>query len=435
MFPIDKVFLHFYDTHYLKEKGVHDLADQLAREARLATRLSILSASQVLLPAASYYESEICKPIIDEYINLIDYGIIWLVANAYNPFEFFENKIIQYDSNSDQKNIYETARRQSCLLPFLKRNRSATKDIKSRWKALLDDSQVPKLFSDCYGISSPKDIEEKWSDIPELLQEKAFIVPYVAPFIFDNSNNLAANNRLHSVINQAYFKSYVIDFDASIVADMVLLEANYPISIKNINIPYRHLLHVLRMKDKLEFVQNCPVLDLLTLRGSQEWSEIFTLAHSIKCSKNLAFHKQFNKSIKQEFNPSLIDRPVVLNITTKEVTMGDKYYAGQVGAQGRFAHVHDMTFNQIWNQNKQQIDLNALAQELATLRNRLKQEIQSVEHDASIGTLAEAEREAKNGNGAKALEYLAKSGKWVLDVANKIGVEVATSALKTSMGL
>ena len=46
--------------------------------------------------------------------------------------------------------------------------------------------------------------------------------------------------------------------------------------------------------------------------------------------------------------------------------MGDKYIAGQVGAQGPSAHAHDMTFNQLWSQSGQSIDLQALATELNT---------------------------------------------------------------------
>ena len=110
--------------------------------------------------------------------------------------------------------------------------------------------------------------------------------------------------------------------------------------------------------------------------------------------------------------------------------MRDQYKAGQVGAMGPGAHAHDITFNQIWNENKDDIDLQALAFELSKLRLKLKEEASEPEHDSSIGAIASAESYAKKGDGPKVLEYLSKAGKWALDTATKIGVPVATEALK-----
>jgi HEAT repeat protein len=121
--------------------------------------------------------------------------------------------------------------------------------------------------------------------------------------------------------------------------------------------------------------------------------------------------------------------------TIGELYMGDKYTAGQVGAQGHKAHAHDLTFNQIWNQVGDRINLSELAEELAELRLKLKKDAIEPEHDISIGAIASAESSAKNGNGPETLEFLSKAGKWALDVAIKIGVPVATEALKTASGL
>jgi len=124
-----------------------------------------------------------------------------------------------------------------------------------------------------------------------------------------------------------------------------------------------------------------------------------------------------------------------ISIMGGEQTMGDKYIAGQVGAQGPGAHAHDMTFNQLWNRSGQSIDLQVLATELTTLRRHLRQEAVEPEHDVAIGAVANAEVAAKEGDGPKTLEWLGKAGKWSLDNATKIGVGIATSALKTALGL
>ena len=108
---------------------------------------------------------------------------------------------------------------------------------------------------------------------------------------------------------------------------------------------------------------------------------------------------------------------------------------GQTGAVGPGAHAHDMAFNQIWNENKDEIDLSELSKELAELRSTLKEEATEPEHDMSIGAIASAESSAKEGNGPKALEDLKNAGKWALDKASKIGVPVAIAALKAALGL
>jgi GTPase SAR1 family protein len=108
---------------------------------------------------------------------------------------------------------------------------------------------------------------------------------------------------------------------------------------------------------------------------------------------------------------------------------------GQTGAVGPGAHAHDMAFNQIWNEIKDEIELSALTKELAELRSTLKEEATEPEHDMSIGAIASAERSAKEGKGPKALEYLSKAGTWAFDKATKISVPVATAALKAALGL
>jgi hypothetical protein len=119
-----------------------------------------------------------------------------------------------------------------------------------------------------------------------------------------------------------------------------------------------------------------------------------------------------------------------------ELIMGDKYEVhGQAGAVGPQPHVHDVTFAQIWDQGSQTIDLTKLAEELSTLRQAMLKESTRPEHYAEVGAVASAEIEAKNGHGPQVLQYLSKGGKWAIDIASKIGVEMAVAALKSASGL
>lgn len=118
----------------------------------------------------------------------------------------------------------------------------------------------------------------------------------------------------------------------------------------------------------------------------------------------------------------------------QEVTLGDKYEAGQVGAQGPNAHAHDISFNQVWNQNKDNMDIKRLADELSQLRSDLTLKASTPEEYAEIGDIAKAEMEAKLGKGEKALKCLSKVGKWSFNAATALGIAVAANAIKIASG-
>jgi hypothetical protein len=53
----------------------------------------------------------------------------------------------------------------------------------------------------------------------------------------------------------------------------------------------------------------------------------------------------------------------------------------------------------------------------------------------AAGAIAAAEQSARQNDGSKVIEYLKSAGKWALEVAEKIGVEVATGALNGALGV
>jgi hypothetical protein len=107
----------------------------------------------------------------------------------------------------------------------------------------------------------------------------------------------------------------------------------------------------------------------------------------------------------------------------------------QIGAVGSNAHVHHVNVNQKWSQVREDIDLPKLAQELSLLLEELQEEASNGKHYIALGEVARAEEAAKSDDGPRALEHLAKAGKWALDVATNIGTTVAAAAIKVALGL
>jgi hypothetical protein len=93
-----------------------------------------------------------------------------------------------------------------------------------------------------------------------------------------------------------------------------------------------------------------------------------------------------------------------------------------------------MTFQQIWNQSASEIDLSLLARELSTLRQSLKKEADTADQDIAVGEVAAAESAAAKGDGPSVLQHLKNAGKWVLDGAIRLGLDVARNALARALG-
>ncbi|MGA2442170.1 MAG: hypothetical protein ABSH08_14540 [Tepidisphaeraceae bacterium] len=120
------------------------------------------------------------------------------------------------------------------------------------------------------------------------------------------------------------------------------------------------------------------------------------------------------------------------------VYYGDIYQAVHAGAMGPNARAHDMSFQQIWNQNQQSIDLNVLAEQLAELRSEAERRAKAADGDIVVGEVGEitaAENAAQKGDGPAALKHLAACGRWAFGVATDIGVEVAATAIAKATGL
>jgi len=126
---------------------------------------------------------------------------------------------------------------------------------------------------------------------------------------------------------------------------------------------------------------------------------------------------------------------LVQQFFTERIHMGDTYNANQVGAMGPNAQASNMTFQQIWLQEQDNIDLVTLAKELSLLRQQLRQKASLPEHDVAIAQIAQAEQAAIVGNGPKVMQHLKETGKWALECARDIGVDVAAEVIKKSMGL
>jgi hypothetical protein len=114
--------------------------------------------------------------------------------------------------------------------------------------------------------------------------------------------------------------------------------------------------------------------------------------------------------------------------------MGDTYSAGQAAAMGPNAHAEHVTFQQVWLQHASSIPLDDLAKELSLLRKHMRGKAITADHDVAIGAVAAAQKSAAENDGQGVLQNLSKAGRWALQCAHDIGVEVAAAAMGKSLG-
>lgn len=131
----------------------------------------------------------------------------------------------------------------------------------------------------------------------------------------------------------------------------------------------------------------------------------------------------------QFYYPESEDR--VRNLTI----MRDSYFTEQAMSVGNHAkaRAEDVTF--VKGADLDGLQMEELAIELGRLRAAVRTEPDSTERDSAVGALADAEAAAVAGDRSGVLANLKRAGVWVLGVADGIGSDVATAAIKMALGL
>lgn len=265
-------FLHFFDIHFLELKRAHLNKKNIAQEARIATKISILFADEILIPAASFFESQLCRTITLEFKSLFEHGIIWLVGSAMNIEEFKYRKLNQYDKKSKQYEMYKKTSLIG-LPPFRSRKQSATQDIKLDWKDELENQDNISKIAEGTDFSLPKDFEYRWERVPNELENKAFVVKYVNPILFGRKEHPIVMNRLSSQINESYFSSYVDEFEACTVDDLIYLASPDEVPSHGISIPYKQISNEARKTGLLKDIVNLNSDSLFALKNDPRWAQ------------------------------------------------------------------------------------------------------------------------------------------------------------------
>lgn len=134
-----------------------------------------------------------------------------------------------------------------------------------------------------------------------------------------------------------------------------------------------------------------------------------------------------------EYAASLIAQEVRMGNTYHVHGMRDQYNVNQAGAVGPMSTAENISFTQAWADSA--VNLLALKEELGRLRTAMRKEANEPSHDLAVAEIASAELAANTGDGPRALEHLAKAGRWALDIAVAIGAALAAEMIKNAAGI
>lgn len=275
------IFTHYFDIHFLEEKGVSGFREQALKEMRLATRLAVMAAEKVFVPAASFHESRLCRETLEEFDPEVFSGILRLVASGANQGEFFEEKLRQYPERSEQGRIYRAAG-DKLLFPWAERFRSATKDIGADWSADLQSGEAERLFGGFHPyLVLAHDLPRRWEETPHRLEGRAFVVENVAPILFGTKDlPLQVKNRLRRPLNKSYYTSYALDLDASVVQDLNWLSSPEPVpsGLPEGDLRYRPLVEACRAEGILEEIARGEGQHLLQLKSDERFAAALAIS-------------------------------------------------------------------------------------------------------------------------------------------------------------
>lgn len=113
----------------------------------------------------------------------------------------------------------------------------------------------------------------------------------------------------------------------------------------------------------------------------------------------------------------------------------DVFITEKAGAVGPNSTATNTTFNKLHGDPLTGLDRATLLTELAMLRSAMQVEASGSVQYAALSAISEAEDAAKQGDSVTLVSKLKAAGSWALDTATKIGVSVATDAIKKASGL
>lgn len=276
---VERLFLHFFDIHFLADKGRAVETQAFQDEMRLATRLAVASADKVLLPAASYFESALCRKIVGELDELVSLGLIMLCGSSTNLDEFIRERQDEnfYRKGSVQHSSYRDGLDGKVAPAYHQRYRSATRDIVCHWDAIVFNERLQRMLRDAAG-EPIHHTEGRLERVPAELGGLAFIPEHVFEILDLDERSKIERARIRSVINEGYFTSYLQELHAGVVTDLSYLASDFSLPRLGPCLSYTRMVRHLQAIGRLKEFSRCNQKHLIAFGNDPLWRQALVQA-------------------------------------------------------------------------------------------------------------------------------------------------------------
>ena len=251
------IFLHYFDREsislfYLNKNFT---SDQIVNEFKLATKIAyLMSKKRLIFPLSNYFESPYLPPILRDLGN-VPSDNFYYATGAVNFQEFLEHKRVQYENdptrypkyfqNENDLDFFELHLRQTL------RRQSTTEDIRKEWDKQSENWEFWNKIKQKSRITRPYKFKRIITDIPNALGDRAFISPYVVPFLEIKKEPIYVRNRINILITKEYVSSYLTEYNAVCLTDFSLFDTS-PILPENRNhISIKKIVELLKARKQM----------------------------------------------------------------------------------------------------------------------------------------------------------------------------------------
>jgi nucleoside phosphorylase len=269
---ISRLFLHFFDIHFLAAKGKAVESSPFQLEMRLATRLAVASAQKVYIPAASFFESAYCRQALEPFGELIQSGVIVLCGSSSNMDEFIRERqdAAFYREGSVQFSSYRADIADLQMPAYVRRERSSTRDVVSHWKSEVDSDRLSQLLRDATGHPIAA-LERRIEIVPSELGALAFIPEHVYEILDLSDSAALPRSRVRAVINEGYFNSFLSDLQAGYVTDLSYLASDFALDSHSKNLSYSQMVRYLHSSGMMARFMKCEQNELIRIGSTHDW--------------------------------------------------------------------------------------------------------------------------------------------------------------------
>ncbi len=310
--------------------------------------------------------------------------------------------------------------------------KNGTHDIKQ-------DSQfikfcTPQIY---FLLDGRETFANKWQQVKHVTKNETF--PFKLFSYWQNYNNSPYKIWIHQKVTSS---------------SLIELNRNLRISILRIHAEFECLNFVLsdisngklQVKEKstdssrLQYYISNAITSILKQRNKVE--EKIGVKNSIEYFKEIFYQFQpgdyetLVKRIKQiDFRPQVEQKALVFieNLYSQNLEfMKNKFTNSQIGAVGENATAENNQFLQQNYNIPSDTDYSKLVEELARLKRHIENEPDIPFKEMILENVEEAKQEAEKKNVGGVIKFLKSGGKWLLDTATKIGINLVTDLIKSN---